>query len=80
MNEDNDLQHEQESAGRLVVYAVQCLLFGMATIAFIVLKLCKVIDWPWIWVFAPIWVPAAAVTALVLIIALGICIFGGKDE
>lgn len=24
-------------------------------IAFIILKLCKVITWPWVWVLAPIW-------------------------
>jgi len=24
-------------------------------IAFIILKLCKVIDWAWVWVLAPIW-------------------------
>ena len=24
-------------------------------IAFIVLKLCRVIDWPWTWVLAPTW-------------------------
>jgi hypothetical protein len=26
-------------------------------IAFIVLKLCKVIDWSWVWVLAPTWIP-----------------------
>ena len=28
---------------------------GLLGVAFIVLKLCKVIDWPWVWVLAPIW-------------------------
>lgn len=26
-------------------------------IVFIVLKLCKVINWSWIWVLCPLWVP-----------------------
>lgn len=26
-------------------------------IVFIVLKLVHVIDWPWIWVISPIWIP-----------------------
>ena len=30
---------------------------GTLCIAFIVLKLCKVIDWSWWWVLAPLWVP-----------------------
>ena len=42
---------------------------GLLGIAFIVLKLCGVIDWPWIWVLAPIW----GVFALVLGIGL-ICL------
>lgn len=35
-------------------------------VAFVTLKLLKVIDWSWWWVTAPVWVP------LVLIILLGI--------
>lgn len=40
---------------------------GALTIAFIVLKLCHVIDWPWIWVLSPVWI-TAAIVALVLLI------------
>lgn len=29
---------------------------GLLAIAFIVLKLCNVITWPWIWVLAPLWI------------------------
>lgn len=29
---------------------------GVLTIVFIVLKLCKVINWNWIWVLAPTWI------------------------
>ena len=38
-------------------------------IAFIILKLCKVIDWAWIWVLAPIWINWA-LSAIILVIAL----------
>lgn len=40
---------------------------GLLTIVFIVLKLCKVINWSWVWVLSPIWISAALV-ALILII------------
>ncbi len=30
---------------------------GLLLVAFIVLKLCKVIDWSWWWVLAPAWIP-----------------------
>jgi hypothetical protein len=41
--------------------------FGLLGIVFIVLKLCHVIDWPWIWVLAPIWI-GFAITVVILII------------
>lgn len=43
---------------------------GTLTIAFIVLKLCHVIDWSWIWVVAPLWVPLIIVIILIIIAAL----------
>ena len=30
---------------------------GLLGVAFIVLKLCHVIDWSWAWVLAPLWIP-----------------------
>lgn len=43
---------------------------GLLTIAFIVLKLTKVIDWSWWWVLSPLWIGAALVVALLAAIAL----------
>jgi len=40
---------------------------GLLTIAFIVLKLCNVIDWPWIWVLSPIWISFGLAIILILI-------------
>ena len=33
--------------------------YGLLAIVFIALKLCKVINWSWILVLTPIWIPAA---------------------
>lgn len=41
---------------------------GALTIAFIVLKLTKVISWSWVWVLSPIWI-SAAIAALIIVIA-----------
>lgn len=30
-------------------------------IAFIVLKLCNVINWSWLWVLSPLWIPIVVV-------------------
>lgn len=40
------------------------------TLAFIILKLCNVITWSWIWVLAPLWIMWALV--LILAVILGI--------
>lgn len=36
-------------------------------IVFIVLKLVGLIDWSWIWVLSPIWIPIAIVLIILLI-------------
>lgn len=41
---------------------------GLLTIVFIVLKLCKVITWSWLWILSPIWITTAIV---ILILAIG---------
>jgi hypothetical protein len=41
-------------------------------ITFLVLKLTGVIDWPWVWVLSPFWIPVAFVF---LIIILSVLIF-----
>jgi len=41
---------------------------GLLTIVFIVLKLTHVIDWKWVWVLSPVWITAAVVVAILLII------------
>lgn len=38
---------------------------GLLGIAFVILKLCHVIDWPWIWVTAPFWIPLAVVVCVI---------------
>jgi len=40
---------------------------GLLTIAFIVLKLCGVITWSWLWVLSPLWISLALVIVLVII-------------
>lgn len=34
------------------------------TLIFVVLKLLKLIDWPWLWVLSPIWIPALLIAAV----------------
>lgn len=41
---------------------------SLLSIAFIVLKLCNVINWSWWWVLAPLWMPFAIGFGIVIII------------
>lgn len=44
------------------------------TVALIVLKLCGVTAMSWVWVFAPIWIPAAILLAFFVVTLIWSCI------
>ena len=44
--------------------------FGLLTIVFITLKLCKVIDWSWWWVLAPILIPTGLMLCVLLFLGV----------
>lgn len=44
---------------------------SVLTIVFIVLKLCGIIHWSWLWVLAPLWMPIVIVLFILLIIIIG---------
>jgi len=48
--------------------------YGLLFIAFLVLKLCGVIDWSWWWITAPLWGPVVflVVVFLFVVVILGI--------
>lgn len=50
-------------------------LAGALTIAFVVLKLCHVIDWSWWWVLSPLWITGIAIVAILLLIVVGAFIY-----
>jgi hypothetical protein len=44
--------------------------FELLGIVFIILRLCGVIDWPWVWVLAPIWMPIGLYGLVFLIVVI----------
>lgn len=50
---------------------------GLLTIAFIVLKLCGVITWPWIWVLCPLWIPLAIAA---IIVGIALCVAACRSD
>jgi hypothetical protein len=45
-------------------------------LVFLTLKLTQVIDWDWIWVLSPIWISAAFVAVVFIIMGLLVLITG----
>ena len=45
-------------------------LATLLTVAFVVLKLCGVITWSWIWVISPLWISVAIALGLIIIITI----------
>lgn len=42
-------------------------IVGLLGIAFVILKLCGEINWPWLWVTCPFWISAALWLVLVIL-------------
>jgi hypothetical protein len=53
---------------------------GLLTIVFITLKLCKVIDWSWVWVLSPIWIMVAAVIVVAIVAILIVVISAANSD
>lgn len=41
---------------------------GLLTLIFITLKLTKVINWSWLWILSPLWIPVLSVLIISLIV------------
>lgn len=50
---------------------------GLLGVAFIVLKLCHVIDWGWLWVLSPFWITGAV---FLVTFAIAICVYATLDH
>lgn len=60
-----EFDKKTDTTARYGVNALELLL-----IAFIVLKLCKVITWSWWWVLSPIWIPLGLYLAIILVVII----------
>ena len=60
--EDKQMDKKSSSAGGGAGFTSRVL------VAFIVLKLCHVIDWPWVWVLAPLWISIIVVFVVLIIV------------
>ena len=52
----------------------------LLAVAFIVLKVTHLIDWPWVWVLAPIWAPVGIFLAALVVVVIAALIKRASDE
>ncbi len=43
---------------------------GLLTIVFITLKLIGKIDWSWLWVLAPLWIPLSILVIILIVVGI----------
>lgn len=53
---------------------------GVLTIVFITLKLCKVINWSWVWVLSPIWFSMIITLVIILITITGLKLLNKRNK
>lgn len=50
--------------------------FPTLTIVFIVLKLTGQIDWSWLWVLSPLWLPLSLIVLVLVVFAIFVLLVG----
>ena len=54
------------------------IFWTLLAVAFIVLKVTHLIDWPWVWLLASIWIPTGTVLAAI-VVGLNVCLLYTAD-
>lgn len=49
---------------------IRGLFSTLLLIAFIILKLCHVIEWSWLWVLSPLWIPFVLSLIIIGVVAI----------
>lgn len=45
-------------------------IIELLQVAFVVLKLCKIIKWSWVWVLAPTWIGASLAVIFIIVLVI----------
>lgn len=70
------MKYRTDDKKEAVTVNIGGLFSTLLAVAFIVLKLCHIIEWSWIWVLAPLWIPLALGLAIVAMIYLLVILAG----
>ena len=54
----------------------QIIIPILVTALFFMLKLANIIDWSWIWIFAPLWIPLIIIAFFMVFASIAIMIAG----
>ncbi|MCK0206195.1 hypothetical protein ACT4R9_09595 [Ornithobacterium rhinotracheale] len=58
------MKNEELKVSVLIIYPF------VLTLLFVILKVCNVIDWSWVWVLSPTWLPFLVILLLMLVVLL----------
>jgi hypothetical protein len=58
----------------------QIIIPVLVTALFFVLKLANIIDWDWVWVFAPLWIPLIIIAVFIIFAWIAVVIAGGHMD
>jgi len=50
-----------------LIFLIATSTYSLMTACLVGLRLAGVLDWPWVWVFSPIWLPLCVVGAVVAV-------------
>ena len=48
--------------------AIGCGIICLLTIVFVILKLCRILTWSWLWIFSPLWLSVALLFVFVIVV------------
>ena len=80
INQMSDYKYIKTNNDRAVVNSFGIGFCGLLAIAFIILKLCGVISWSWLWVLAPLWMPIVIAAAIIAVTLALICISESRKQ
>lgn len=66
----------RRSDGSLNIEIGSSFITGALLVLFVALKLIGIIDWPWIWVLCPLWIPIAIIFIIFIVVVLVSAIVG----
>jgi len=74
------MKEMNKNDGKITIGCSSISPFFILFVVFLVLKLCNIIQWPWLWITAPLWIPLSLIMIAVFFIVVIIFIVQGAKN